>query len=261
MPLFTSEAIVLKKNPFRDADLIVTFFTPDEGKLSGLARGAKRLRSPYGPALEVLTHGTLIYFDREQKNLVNVNSFDIIHSFQKIRENLFASVSAQYLAELILGFMPERAAAPESFALMLAALEGMQGSQDPEPILRIFEIRFLTLTGFAPCMDGCVACGAGTGPFRFSLTQGGLVCRRCQPAGRQGRAVSPGAVMFWNQAHRMSLDRIGRIRLEAGLNRELRDLAHRVLVSHLGRELRSLNFLRRIRREEAGLTDRRPDGT
>ena len=261
MPLFNSEAIVLKKTPFRDADLIVTFFTPHEGKLSALARGAKRLRSRYGPSLEVLTHGTLIYFDREGKNLVNINSFDIIHSFQKIRENLFASVSAQYLCELILGFIPERAAAPQSFALLLAALEAIQSTRDPEPILRIFEIRFLMETGFAPRMDGCVACGAEAGPFHFSLAQGGLVCRRCGLPDRQGRTVSPGAVRFWTQACRASLDRLDRIRLEAGLNRELAALTHGVLVSHLGRELRSLRFLRRLRRESGGLTDRQPDGT
>jgi DNA repair protein RecO (recombination protein O) len=257
MPLVTSEAIVLRKTGFRDADMIITFFTPAEGKLAGLARGVRRLRSRYGPALEVLTHGSLIYFDRQGKNLVTVNNFDIIHSFQKIRENLLCSASAQYLAELVLGFIPERAGAPEVFSLFLAALKALQGCEDPEPILRIFEIRFLALTGFGPHMDGCVGCGASAAAVRFSLAQGGVLCPRCEQGTAITRPISRGAVVFWNQALRMNLDRIDRVRLQKGLNGELRRLTHRVFVSHLGREIRTFTFLERIRQTDHGLTGTR----
>jgi DNA repair protein RecO (recombination protein O) len=261
MPLYNSEAIVLRKVAYRDADRIVTFFTPDQGKLSGLARGAGRLRSRYGSALEILTHGTLIYFDRQGKNLVQINHFDILHSFRKLREDLLRSASCQYLAELVLGLIPERAAAPEAFSFFLKTLEQIGRVSDPEPILRIFEIRFLVLTGFVPRMDACVHCGGDKGPFAFSATQGGVVCSRCRGRNSNVRPLSRGAIRFWEQALVREPEWFDRVRLEGKLNDELRHLLHGIFCGLLGREIRSYNFLTRLRKDVGSLTPSREDDT
>ncbi len=261
MPLYSSEAIVLRKIDYRDADRIVTFLTPDRGKLAGLARGARRLKSRFGPSLETLTHGTLIYFDREGKNLVNVNHFDILHSFRKVREDLFRSASGQYLTELVLGLLPEREAAPETFRLLLQTLDRLQEAVEIEPILRIFEIRLLVLSGFAPRMDGCAQCGGGEGPFGFSLQQGGILCRDCRDRTDEGYQLSLGCLRFWEQALTLKGERLGQVRLERRLNRELRNLLHRYFRHLLGREIRSFVFLERLRKEIGGLTPKGENGT
>ncbi len=261
MPLYSSEAIVLRKIDYRDADRIVTFLTPDRGKLAGLARGARRFKSRFGPALETLTHGTLIYFDREGKNLVNVNHFDILHSFRKVREDLFRSASGQYLAELVLGLLPEREAAPEIFQLLLQTLDGLQRVVDPEPLLRIFEIRLLVLAGFAPRMDTCVQCGGRTGPFHFSLRQGGILCRDCRGSAAEGTPLSRGCLRFWQQALTLTGERLGQVRLEGKLNRELRELLHLYFRDLLGREIHSYRFLETLRTEIGGLTLQGENGT
>ncbi|NOY53252.1 MAG: DNA repair protein RecO [Deltaproteobacteria bacterium] len=254
MPLYSSESIVLRKIDYRDADRIVTFLTPDHGKLAGLARGARRLKSRFGPALETLTHGTLIYFDREEKNLVNINHFDILHSFRRVREDLFRSASGQYLAELVLGLLPEREAAPEIFQLLLQTLNRLQEVVETEPILRIFEIRLLVLAGFAPKMNACVQCGGGTEPFRFSLRQGGILCRKCRGRTDEGTALSRGCLRFWEEVLTLTEERLGHIRLERKLNRELRELLHLYFRNLLGREIRSYVFLEKLRKEIGGLT-------
>jgi len=262
MPLYSSEAIVLRKIDYRDADRIVTFLTPDRGKLAGLARGARRLKSRFGPSLETLTHGTLIYYDREGKNLIHVNHFDILHSFRKLREDLFRSASGQYLAELVLGLLPEREAAPETFQLLLQTLDRLQKGVETEPILRIFEIRLLVLSGFAPRVECCVRCGGQAAPFGFSVEQGGVVCRDCRSRTVAGvRPVSRGVLRFWEQALALKEERFDRVRLEGKLNRELRDLLHHYYRHLLGREIRSFVFLERLRKEIAGLTPQRENGT
>jgi len=247
MPLYSSEAIVLRKIDYRDADRIVTFLTPDRGRIAGLARGVRRMKSRLGPALETLTHGTLIYFDREGKNLVNVNHFDILHSFRKVREDLFRSASGQYLAELVMGLLPEREGAPEVFDLLRWTLDRLQEAEEIETLLRVFEIRLLVLTGFAPRMDRCVQCGGGTGPFVFSLRQGGILCRACRGRSHGGPSLSPGCLRFWEEARTLPGERLGRVRLEGKLNGELRDLLHRSFREILGREIRSYAFLERLR--------------
>ncbi len=252
MPLYDSEALVLRSIDFREADKVVTFLTPGHGRLSGLARGAKRLRSRFGASLEVLTHGRLVYFDRQGKNLIGINHFDVLHSFQGLREDLIRSASGQYLAELALDFVPEREAAPDCFALLLAALGQLQGAKDPEALLRIFEIRFLALLGYAPRLDACVQCGRKASVFGFSSKQGGLVCSGCAGP-KDAASVSRGAVHFWRKASEIGADRMGRVGLDARLNGELKQILHRYLLYLLGREIRSYTFLERLRREFGGL--------
>lgn len=248
MPLASSEAIVLRKIDYQEADRIITFLTPDHGKLSGIAKGAKRIRSRVGPSLEVLTHGQLVYFDRPGKGLVSINHFDILASFRRVREDLIRSSSCQYLAELIIHFIPEREAAPEVFSLLLKAMHGIAGSRDPEAILRIFEIRFLSLAGFAPKMDACVLCGRTDGVFGFSMKEGGLVCASCGRSDTGGR-VSKGVLLFWRQALFMDTEKMDRIRLQGRLNTELKGFVHRYFLHLLGREIRSYNFLERVRKQ------------
>ncbi len=249
MPLYTSEAIVLRKVDYQEADRILTFLTLERGRLSGLAKGAKRIRSRFGASLEVLTYGKLIYFDRQGKNLVSVNQFDIIHSYQKVRENLVQSSSCQYLAELIMAFLPEKEPAPDLFHLFLASLKQIEGSRDTEAILRIFEIRFLALIGFAPRMDACVSCENTAETYGFSRKLGGIVCPSCRGRSADVAEISPGSLFFWRQVLSMQIDKMDRIRLQVSLNAELKDLIHRYLLHQLGREIRSYIFLERIRNE------------
>ncbi len=249
MPLYDSEAVVLRTVDFREADRIVTFLTPGHGRLSGLARGAKRLRSRFGASLEVLTHGRLVYFDRQGKNLIGINHFDVLHSFQGIREDLLRSASSQYLAELALHFVPERQAAPECFGLLVAALGQMEAAKGPEALLRIFEIQFLALLGYAPRLDACVSCGRKAAAYGFSSKQGGLVCGGCGGASKDLASVSRGAVHFWRKASELSRERIGRVALDRRLNGELKRVLHGYLLYLLGREIRSFTFLERLRRE------------
>jgi DNA repair protein RecO (recombination protein O) len=256
MPIHSSEAIVLRKTDYRDADRVVTFLTRDSGKLAGLVKGAKRIRSRFGASLEVLTYGRLIFFERQTKNLVSVNEFDPIKPFQEIREDILRSCSAQYLAEVILQFIPEREAAREVFGLLLQALKKIAISKNADAILRIFEIRFLTLIGFAPRLDACVLCGQRKTRAGFSVREGGIVCTGCRQGQGKLYPMSDGCLFFWSQALTMNLDRMDRVRLEGQLARELKDLLHRYFVHLAGREIRSYAFLETVTKNLLGLTPR-----
>jgi DNA repair protein RecO (recombination protein O) len=252
MPLYSSEAIVLRRIDYREADRIVTFLTPDHGKVSGLARGVKRIRSRFGASLESLTYGKLVYFDRQGKNLISINHFDILKSFQQIRENLIRSCSCQYIAELVMQFVPEKEAAAEVFTLFLETLEGMTRSQDSDAILRIFEIRLLILIGYAPRVDACVLCGESEDISGISISEGGVVCPSCKGRAGEVRPISEGALFFWKQAPLMTSGHIDRVRLQKRLNNELKQILHRYFLYLLGREIRSYNFLEQVNKVQHG---------
>src|SRR3990172_11477302 len=73
MPVYTSEALILRTYKLGEADRIVVFLTRDRGKKRGVAKGARRARSKFIGALEPMTCGGVAYYEREQRDLVRIN--------------------------------------------------------------------------------------------------------------------------------------------------------------------------------------------
>ena len=80
MPLHTADALILRTYKLGETDRIVVFLTADRGKRRGVARGARRPRSPYAGALEPLTLGRVAYFEREQRELVRLRYVEPVRS-------------------------------------------------------------------------------------------------------------------------------------------------------------------------------------
>src|SRR5207247_4006681 len=93
-----SESFVLQTWPFKEGDLIVSFLTRDGGKLRGVARRARRPKSGFGAALERLTHGKIFYFQRETRELVNLDACEMIHSHFGLHGDLTVSVALDFIA-------------------------------------------------------------------------------------------------------------------------------------------------------------------
>ena len=252
MPQRTSEALVLRTVDYRDADRIVTFLTRDQGRLSGLVRGARRLRNRRTAAMEVLARGRVLYFEKQGKDLVTVDRFEVEDLGLGLRGDLLALSAGLYLAEAALLFLPERQPAADLYDLLLRALDALPRAADVESLLRVVEIRLLDGLGFGPRMDACAACG-GPAPARtFSVEQGGLVCPACAGSAGPVRKVSAGLVRFWISARGLAWPGPERLRLDPALNREVKALLYDLLRGLAGREIRSREFLDRLLAERAG---------
>ena len=123
MPARVSESIVLRTYPLREADLIVSFFTRDQGKLRGVAKRARRLKSDFGSGLERLSHVNMYYFQRENRELVDLNSCDLIHSQFGLAGDYASGVALDYLAEVSEQLLPPAEPGERFFRLLLAVLE------------------------------------------------------------------------------------------------------------------------------------------
>jgi hypothetical protein len=99
VPARVSEAIVLRTYPLKEADLIVSFLTRDQGKLRGVAKRARRPKSVFGSGLERLSQVKLSYFQRENRELVNLDSCDLIHSQFGLLSSVEAGVALDFFAE------------------------------------------------------------------------------------------------------------------------------------------------------------------
>jgi len=122
MPARQSEAIVLRTYPFREADLIVSFFSRDQGKIRGIAKRARRPRSPFGSGLERLAHVRMGYFQRESRDLVQLDAAELLGPPVFLRAGYAGSVGLDFVAEVSGKMLPEAEPNDTFFRLLVMVL-------------------------------------------------------------------------------------------------------------------------------------------
>ncbi len=177
MPLKESEAIVLRTYPFRESDLLVTFFTRVEGKVRGVARAAKKSRRRFGGALEPLTYIKAAYEDRERQELARLDSCEVLESPLTSEVSYPRAVALGHVAELLDELLPDREANDAVFRLALSVLSQLRGKELWLPIT-YFDLWMARLMGYLPELTECLACGRtlnGSRAFFHALADG-LMC-------------------------------------------------------------------------------------
>src|ERR1700744_6215448 len=101
-----SEAFVLQTWPFREADVVVSFFTRDEGKLRGVARRARRPKSAFGSGLERLSHVRMAYYQKENSELASLNSCELIDSQFDLGADYGCGVALDFFTEAAEHLLP-----------------------------------------------------------------------------------------------------------------------------------------------------------
>jgi DNA repair protein RecO (recombination protein O) len=269
MPVYTSEALILRTYKLGDADRIVVFLTRDRGKKRGVAKGARRPRSRYVGALEPMTRAGVAYYEREHRDLVRIN---YVEPQRSPLSGLSATSSGAlghvgYFAELIDEWAPEAHVDERLYRLGSSAVDALANGAPIDALARYFEYWILRLQGVYPSFD-CAACGAalmenaskrevspepgrsGAGPeARRGATmpprEHVLLCRDCAPAG--GSPLSPPAMHFLAAASRIAPDRLEAAALSDRASQELETVHRRLLNVHLDKELKSVRVLREMR--------------
>ncbi len=152
MPARVSETYVLRTYPFRESDLIVSFFTRDQGKLRGVARRARKPKSSFGSGLERLSLINLSYSQKETRELVNLNSCELLQSQFDLLSDFDASVALDYLAEVSDHLLPPNEPNERFFRLLAAILDFMH-ERAPGAIwtaITYFSLWATRLSGFLP---------------------------------------------------------------------------------------------------------------
>src|SRR5688500_16856276 len=199
MPVYTSEALILRTYKLGEVDRIVVFLTRDRGKKRGVAKGARRARSRFIGALEPMTRAGVAYYEREQRDLVRINYIE------PTRSPLSASSGEAlghvgYFAELIDEWAPEAHADERLYRLGASMTDALAGGAPIERLARYFEYWLLRLQGVYPGLAVCAGCGG-------TLQQGAampprehvFICRGCGPSGA-GTTLSAEAVGFLKAA-------------------------------------------------------------
>lgn len=135
--------------------MIVSFFTRDQGKLRGVARRARRLKNSFGAGLERLSQVEMTYFQRENRELVNLDSSELIRSQFALAGSYESGVALDYLAEVSEHLLPPSEPNERFFRLLLAMLDYLRqsGTEGVRPAVTYFSLWAVRLSGFLPELE------------------------------------------------------------------------------------------------------------
>jgi len=187
MPARVSEAFVIQTYPLQESDLIVSFLARDLGKMRGVAKRARRPKSPFGAGLERLSRVRMSYFQKETRELVNLDGCELMQSQFSLVNDFAASVLLDFLAEISEQLLPAAEPNEKFFRLLAAVLDQMRTAQTISGgsgavwlTATYFALWSLRLSGMLPELDVCLGCGSCLERAYYSRTQNGLLCQHCR---------------------------------------------------------------------------------
>jgi len=247
--IYKTEAIVLRQRKLGEAGKIVTLCTPNYGKLDAVAKGVRRPKSRLGGHLEVLTHTAVML--AQGRNLDIVTQAQAMESFAPLRADLHRLSRALYAAELVDRFSPEGAESYHVFQLLLATLRRLTTAKNVDTVLRHLEMQLLTLAGFQPQLARCVSCQRALEavPNYFSPAAGGVLCPSCGQEAGGARPLSLNALKVMRLLQSGSFAEASRVRMSLDLAQEVEMHLRVYLIYVLERDVRSVAFIDRLRRE------------
>jgi DNA repair protein RecO (recombination protein O) len=235
MSLYRDEGIVLRTYKLGEADRIVVIFTRGRGKIRTVAKGVRKTRSKFGSRLEPTSHVALqLYEGRELDIVTQAESLD---HFRAIRDDLDRTTKAASMLEAVDQLVHDRETNARLYQMLLGALRAL-AADDSALVVPAFFWKVLSLEGYRPELDVCVACGDEGPLVAFDLDAGGTLCRAC----RRGSALTPDALEL---LRRILGGQLGGALSEpaSAATHEVDALATRAIEHHIERRLRSVGVL------------------
>ena len=251
MASFSTPAIVLRAVNYGEADRIVTLFGRETGRVSALARGARKSQRRFAGGLGLCAVGVASLRERAGAELLTLEGFDATVSYPALGTDVARMAHAAYAAELVTKLCAPRQVDRAVYGWLEALLGLLDAEGASAERLRVFELGLLRGIGFGPVVDRCAACGetAPTTSYRWDPDRGGAVCTGCA---RGGRPISTAARAALMHLSRVSLPDAGREALSTDVNRDCREALLEIINHHISGPLKSVEFIAKLTASASG---------
>ncbi len=187
----------MRVKDFGESDLIITFFTPLEGRIKGIAKGARRSRRRFVNCLDIFSHVRLEYSLKKKDGLYFIHSGRLIDAFPGLRKDYGTLIKASYMIELTEMLFPWHLADSKMFDTLINSFEILDKGGDTDIVTVFFELAAMALGGYSINLEKCSICGRrykGVGTAVFRPDTGGIACMRCQEITKATPGMSPDTV-------------------------------------------------------------------
>jgi DNA repair protein RecO (recombination protein O) len=243
MTLVTTDAIVLRSYNLAEADRIVVCLTRSSGLIRAVAKGARRMKSRFGAALEPFTLVRLAFYEKENRELVTVSRAEILKSNFDLASKVEVGHVLGYMAELIGEFAPPHEANEKLFRMINACIDALAAAPESAMILqRYFEIWLLRLAGSFPDVRACSVCGADRAKDQSLFFDGDATvrCAACSKGGGTRLAPAVQRTVLMSQRLGPSEFAAANWSLSYEENAELTEFIQRLILRALERRPRTM---------------------
>lgn len=240
------EGIVLKSRAYGESNKIVTLMTRESGKVTVMARGAKKPTSRLAGVTQTFMHG--MYMVQRTSGMGTLQQGEHLASMRHIQTDIYATAYASYIVELVDRLVEEGRSEPLAFEVLQQALSAIEEEYDPEAIALFVDWKMLPYTGAQPILHACASCHSVEGEFAFSFAQGGFLCHRCYHQDPYIIRLSPTQVKLIRMFYTMPIDRIGKLELKKGTKQFIKKIVTTIYEEQTGIRLKSRNFIEQLER-------------
>ncbi|MFT5697610.1 MAG: DNA repair protein RecO (recombination protein O) [Desulforhopalus sp.] len=224
-----SDAIVLDTTDHGESDLIVTLFSHDSGRLSAIAKGAKKSKKRFVNKLEIFTYLQIHYQQKNERTLAFLSEAELHNCFPNIRHHLDLYGIASIIREFLLLGIKDGEPDSNIFRLSLWAFQRLDSKESPQQTLVLFLIHFFNYIGYRPDFWTCANCREDVQPdktYRFNSASGQLICSNCDQHGKTGRPLSYGTIRIIQNSQDQPLERLHRLKFSGAILSESLHLLH-----------------------------------
>ncbi len=252
MPAEPTTAIVLRTIEFSETSLIVTLLTRDFGRLTAMAKGARRPKGPFEGSLDLLAVCRVVVIRKSSDALDLLTESKLQRRFRGAEKSLERLYGGYYIAEMLRLLTDDHDPHPDVYDLALRTLLEIDGSGDIASSLAYFDTQSLRMVGHAPGTDQCTHCGgdvAWTSRLTFALLSGGIICQSCRASQRQTITVRRAVIEEIKRLQSPDTDLPTDV--PDHLYGELRAVLNRYIQSMLGRAPRMQPFLSTVKKSHS----------
>ncbi len=243
-----TKGIVLREVNYKEADKILTVLTEEGGKRTVKARGCRRKGSALAACAQLLTWSDMTLF--EYKDYYTLSEGATLTLFRHVREDMEKLALGSYFAEVTEAVAEEGQAEPELLSLLLNSLYALDTLNKPLPLVKAaFELRLLSVAGYAPLADACGVCGRPEPEgAQLNLSEGVLHCAACRDevGGGISMPLSPGALSALRYIVYGDPKRLFSFSLDEHSMKQLGDTAEAFLLTQMERGFKTLDFYKQV---------------
>ena len=212
MKIIETDGIVIKTMDFKENDSILTFLTPDSGKIAGVLHGGKSARTGNAAKAELFVTNHFELSVKPNIELVRIRKCELLESYHQIRRNYSKFLHTSYISELLLLCEIPAVESKDYYNLLHSTIIQLSKSAKIAEIKFEFEVQLLKLLGISPNLESCIQCGGSlwrntsgnlltakfSVPYQLDASQGGIRCPNCCIRSSFTNALHPGSLAYFH---------------------------------------------------------------
>lgn len=254
-PNLSTPAILLHRVDYGDYDLIITFFTRASGKITVMAKSAKKSVKRFGGMLQPFSLLNIVCMAGRGKQMPMLQEVSLDMPLPHIGSDIVKTAFASYWVEILKEWSEEGKQQIHLYQLLRHALIELDRGEISVPILsQSYQMKFLSMAGLAPNLEGCNDCRRTVEQIKeqriaFDIKTGRLTCGQCRHDTAQRMYLTKGTIRHLQWMDQVPLSQVSRIRCLPQVETEGQLFLEVFLPFHLGKKPKSLTFLEKIRRQ------------